>query len=152
MRAAGTQEGFQPPGVIERDGVPHGRPSGESRAPAGHLAEAVKHAEVPDALEDVEVTEDRAECCVHEGERLAVEPDSRAKLVLDAPELSSQTGPRSLEGLGVGWANNPVMIALVDALSCFDVPRENVRILSLGCGDDPYVVDEPKIARGGLLA
>lgn len=50
------------------------------------------------------------------------------------------------------WANNPVMIALVDALSCFDVPRENIRILSLGCGDDPYVVDEPKISRGGLLA
>ena len=31
------------------------------------------------------------------------------------------------------WANNPVMVALVDALSCFDVPRENIRILSLGC-------------------
>lgn len=48
------------------------------------------------------------------------------------------------------WANNPVMIALVDALSCFDVPRENVRILSLGCGDDPYVVDRPKITMGGM--
>ena len=50
------------------------------------------------------------------------------------------------------WANNPVMIALVDVLSCFDVPREKVRILSLGCGDDPYVVDGPKIAKGGALA
>ena len=50
------------------------------------------------------------------------------------------------------WANNPVMIALVDALSCFDVPRERVRILSLGCGDDPYVVDQPKITMGGTLA
>lgn len=50
------------------------------------------------------------------------------------------------------WANNPVMIALVDVLSCFDVPRENVRILSLGCGDDPYVVNSPKIVRGGSLA
>lgn len=50
------------------------------------------------------------------------------------------------------WANNPIMIALVDALSCFDVPRENVRILSLGCGDDPYVVDKPKIEHGGALA
>ncbi len=50
------------------------------------------------------------------------------------------------------WANNPVMIALVDVLSCFDVPRENVRILSLGCGDDPYVVDGPKIVKGGDLA
>ena len=50
------------------------------------------------------------------------------------------------------WANNPVMIALVDVLSCFDVPRENVRILSLGCGDDPYIVDGPKIVKGGALA
>ena len=50
------------------------------------------------------------------------------------------------------WANNPVMIALVDVLSCFDVPREKVRILSLGCGDDPYVVDSPKITMGGALA
>jgi patatin-like phospholipase/acyl hydrolase len=50
------------------------------------------------------------------------------------------------------WANNPIMIALVDVLSCFDVPRENVRILSIGCGDDPYVVDRPKIVRGGALA
>lgn len=50
------------------------------------------------------------------------------------------------------WANNPIMIALVDALTCFDVPRENVRILSLGCGDDPYVVGTPKIIRGGALA
>ncbi len=44
------------------------------------------------------------------------------------------------------------MIALVDVLSGFDVPRENVRILSLGCGDDPYVVDGPKIVKGGALA
>jgi len=50
------------------------------------------------------------------------------------------------------WANNPIMIALVDALTCFDVPRERVRILSLGCGDDAYVVDRPKIVAGGLFA
>ncbi len=50
------------------------------------------------------------------------------------------------------WANNPIMIALVDALSCFSVPRERVRILSLGCGDDPYVVNHPKILHGGMWA
>lgn len=33
------------------------------------------------------------------------------------------------------WANNPVMIAVVDALCCFDVPAENIRILSIGTGD-----------------
>ncbi len=50
------------------------------------------------------------------------------------------------------WANNPIMIALVDALSCFSVPRERARILSLGCGDEPYVVDYQKIRLGGLLS
>ena len=50
------------------------------------------------------------------------------------------------------WANNPIMVGLVDALSCFTVERERIRILSLGCGDNPYVVDEPKILRGGLWA
>ena len=49
------------------------------------------------------------------------------------------------------WANNPIMIALVDVLTCFDVARENVRILSLGCGDDPYVVGHLKVRMGGLL-
>lgn len=36
------------------------------------------------------------------------------------------------------WANNPVMIALVDALACFDVPVENIRILSIGTGDSLF--------------
>ena len=50
------------------------------------------------------------------------------------------------------WANNPIMVALVDVLSCFSVHPERIRILSLGCGDDPYVVDRPKIEYGGILA
>jgi uncharacterized protein len=33
------------------------------------------------------------------------------------------------------WANNPVMIAVVDALACFDIPPENIRVLSIGTGD-----------------
>jgi patatin-like phospholipase/acyl hydrolase len=49
------------------------------------------------------------------------------------------------------WANNPVMIALVDALSCFDVARERVRVLSLGCGDDPWIVTAKQLTLGGLL-
>lgn len=36
------------------------------------------------------------------------------------------------------WANNPVMVALVDALACFDVPVENIRILSIGTGDSLF--------------
>ncbi len=50
------------------------------------------------------------------------------------------------------WANNPIMIALVDVLSCFSVSRRRVRILSLGCGDDPYVVGRWQTWLGGMLA
>ena len=49
------------------------------------------------------------------------------------------------------WCNNPIMVGLVDALACFAVPRERVRILSLGCGDNPYTVGVTK-KRGGFLA
>ena len=50
------------------------------------------------------------------------------------------------------WANNPIMIALVDALSCYSVSRDRVRILSLGCEDEPYIVDRSEIRLGGMLA
>jgi len=48
------------------------------------------------------------------------------------------------------WANNPVMNALVDALTCFEIDRRQVRILSLGCGETEFEVSDAK-ARGGLL-
>ncbi|TJV17985.1 CBASS cGAMP-activated phospholipase [Mesorhizobium sp.] len=47
------------------------------------------------------------------------------------------------------WANNPIMNALVDVLACFDVPPENVRILSIGTGDDVLSADEG-LRKGGL--
>ncbi len=50
------------------------------------------------------------------------------------------------------WANNPIMVGLVDALSCFTVPRERIHILSIGCGSAPYTVGRWKERLGGLLA
>lgn len=50
------------------------------------------------------------------------------------------------------WANNPIMVGLVDALACFDIDRHNVRILSLGCGEEPYTVSDRMIRFGGLLS
>ncbi|MEY9431576.1 patatin-like phospholipase/acyl hydrolase [Bradyrhizobium ottawaense] len=47
------------------------------------------------------------------------------------------------------WANNPVMNALVDALACFDIAREDVRILSLGTGESSFTVDE-RARNGGI--
>ncbi|MDE0312846.1 MAG: CBASS cGAMP-activated phospholipase [Caldilineaceae bacterium] len=50
------------------------------------------------------------------------------------------------------WCNNPVMVGLVDALTCFAVPRERIRILSVGCGDNPYTVGAIRKKLGGMLA
>jgi hypothetical protein len=46
------------------------------------------------------------------------------------------------------WANNPVMNALVDVLACYDIPRENIRILTLGTGEAEFTVDEDARAGG----
>lgn len=48
------------------------------------------------------------------------------------------------------WANNPIMLAVIEALICFDVGRDQIDVLSLGCGDDKYVVSQPEITKGGL--
>lgn len=49
------------------------------------------------------------------------------------------------------WANNPVMVGLVDALSCFDVPREHIRVLSLGCVESEYKINWWHKTFGGQL-
>jgi hypothetical protein len=49
------------------------------------------------------------------------------------------------------WANNPVMLAVIEALTCFDIDRDRIDVLSLGCGDDPYVISPLQSALGGKL-
>jgi patatin-like phospholipase/acyl hydrolase len=48
------------------------------------------------------------------------------------------------------WANNPIMNAVVDALTCFDLRRDQVRVLSLGCGESAFRVSE-RLAGGGMI-
>ena len=50
------------------------------------------------------------------------------------------------------WANNPTMIGLVEALSAFDVQRDQIKILSLGCGSRPFRASQWKIRFGGMFA
>ena len=45
------------------------------------------------------------------------------------------------------WANNPAMLAVIEALICFDIERDQIDLLSLGCGEDPYVVSDKQIGR-----
>ena len=50
------------------------------------------------------------------------------------------------------WANNPVMVAVVDALSCFDVPRNRISVLSLGCGTASCSLTRTQMFGGGVWA
>jgi hypothetical protein len=50
------------------------------------------------------------------------------------------------------WANNPAMLAVIEALICFDIDRDQIDLLSLGCGEDPYVVSDAQMHAGGKLA
>ena len=55
-------------------------------------------------------------------------------------------------GDGGLWANNPIMLSLVDALACHEVDRHAVRILSLGCGSASPPMSRARTNRGGILA
>jgi patatin-like phospholipase/acyl hydrolase len=48
------------------------------------------------------------------------------------------------------WANNPTMVALVDALTCYDLDRRQVQILSLGCGESEMYITDRQVHLGGL--
>jgi patatin-like phospholipase/acyl hydrolase len=48
------------------------------------------------------------------------------------------------------WANSPIMAALVDTLSAYDVSRDDIRILSIGTGEEPFEISRWQ-ARGGFL-
>jgi hypothetical protein len=42
------------------------------------------------------------------------------------------------------------MLAVIEALTCFDVSRDQIDVLTISCGDEKYEVDGPKISRGGM--
>jgi len=49
------------------------------------------------------------------------------------------------------WANNPVMLGLVEALTSYDVDRDNIEILSISCGDVDIPFSKGQILKGGPL-
>lgn len=61
-----------------------------------------------------------------------------------------RNGTRHFADGGV-WANNPTMVAVVDALSCFVVDRHTVNILSLGCGETETQMTKGQVRWGGLF-
>jgi uncharacterized protein len=48
------------------------------------------------------------------------------------------------------WANNPAMLGVVEAMTTHEVLPEQIRVLSIGTGDEPYVVS-PAMMKGGYL-
>lgn len=72
---------------------------------------------------------------------------SAAPVYLEAVE---QSGYALVDG-GL-FANDPIMVALIDALSCYDVPRERIRILSLGCLEDSWNLHDVQSLGKGWLA
>lgn len=61
-----------------------------------------------------------------------------------------RSGDRVFADGGV-WANNPVMIGLVDALTTHDLARRDVHILSISCGDTDVPFTAGQTGAGGLL-
>lgn len=48
------------------------------------------------------------------------------------------------------WANNPIMVAVADALACFAIRREQIRVLSLGCVQDQFRMTWARRHLGGV--
>lgn len=48
------------------------------------------------------------------------------------------------------WANNPVMIGLVDALTTHDLERRQIEILSISCGDKDIPFTGGQMSSGGI--
>jgi len=46
------------------------------------------------------------------------------------------------------WANNPVMVAVVDALSAYDLAFDQIDIFSIGTGNAPFELSKPDVFRG----
>jgi patatin-like phospholipase/acyl hydrolase len=49
------------------------------------------------------------------------------------------------------WANNPVMVALVDALTSYDLTPDQIEVFSIGTGNAPFELSEPDVF-GGMWA
>jgi hypothetical protein len=48
------------------------------------------------------------------------------------------------------WANNPIMLAIVEAISSYDVSLDQIEVLSVGTGNPPPMLGQ-NLSRAGLL-
>lgn len=50
------------------------------------------------------------------------------------------------------WANNPAMVAVVDAVTAYNVPPQNIRMLSIGTGARAPTLRRRHLSWGGLVS
>jgi patatin-like phospholipase/acyl hydrolase len=48
------------------------------------------------------------------------------------------------------WANNPLMVALVDAVTAYDIGFEQIEVFSIGTGNAPFALRKPDVFRGQI--
>lgn len=88
-------------------------------------------------------------------------PDFRNDYTMAAWEAARATSaaPSFFPGHGVDnyvfldggvWANNPIMAAVIDTLSAYDVSREQIEVFSIGTGNAPYAISKFAV-RGGFF-
>ena len=58
-----------------------------------------------------------------------------------------QDGYTLLDG-GI-WANNPTLMGLIEALTCFNLNRDNIKVLSIGCGQNGFQINKAQTAGTG---
>jgi patatin-like phospholipase/acyl hydrolase len=66
------------------------------------------------------------------------------------PSYTNNSKIRFIDG-GI-WANNPTMVALVEAISLLGIQLSDLYVLSLGCTEAPISVERWKSQKGGKLA
>lgn len=48
------------------------------------------------------------------------------------------------------WANNPIMVALVDSVTAYEIGFDQVEIFSIGTGNAPFALRKPDVFRGQI--
>src|SRR6516165_7575646 len=98
VRLARVQKGPQPRVIVRRNGGTDRRSLRKLFAPSRYFGLARKDTEVADAIEDVEVAEDRTENGVHQREAAAVEIRPGSETPFEPSEFIGQLAGFSGEG------------------------------------------------------